>query len=474
MIERARRLLRRKFVRDTLALQISKIVSAGVSFAASVVVVRLMQPSAFGEWALAASFMAMWQSFNLTGIGPSTVTRLAAAVGAQQPEQVLNLMAFYVRVALMWAAFSIAALALIGPPLASRLYTVETALLSASFFPMTLHQPEPAVGVIAALFAWALIPDAFYNLALIALQSRRSMQIAAVLENINGFMLAGCVVAALLVSPTAQGMLVGRLIYSYTTMLLALALYYRERTQGSILYPPLMTILKRARSVPLGPYWRFGFAIALDRSIANFFVQIPLQLVGIFAGREAAGYLGLAMRAINLPNTLASAIFDNMQTVVPQAIGRRDYANLYRNFNRVIFVLAVGAVGFYGAMVILVHAIGPAVARLLYGDSWLPAVPLLAIIALYGAVTTVGGVLGPLYRALELVWQAAAVKAVALAIGLPLGWWLVQRWGAAGGAWTIGLIFSVSIALTAFIALPVLRRRAQSQPLTVDQRVEIV
>lgn len=474
MIERARRLLRRKFVRDTLALQVSKIVSTGVSFISSVLVVRLMAPSAFGEWALAASFMAMWNSLNLTGIGPSTATRLAAAVGAQQPEQVLNLMAFYVRVALMWAAFSIAALALIGPPLASRLYSVEISLLSASFFRVTLHQPEPGVGVIAALFAWVLIPDAFYNLALIALQSRRSMQIAAVLENINGLMLAGCVVAALLVSPTAPGMLAGRLIYSYSTMLLAFAFYRRERTRGSILYPPLLAILKRARSVPLGPYWRFGFAIALDRSIANFFVQIPLQLVGIFAGKEAAGYLGLAMRAINLPNTLASAVFDNMQTVVPQAIGRRDYANLYRNFNRVILVLTVGAAGFYGVMVILVHAIGPAVAGFLYGDSWLPAVPLLAIIALYGAATTVGGVFGPLYRSLELVWQAVAVKIVALAVGAPAGWWLVQQWGAAGGAWTIGLIFSVSSALTAFISLPMLRRRAQTQPPGVDQRAEIV
>lgn len=455
-----RRFLQRKFVRDTLALQVSKLVSVGISFVSSVLIARLMGPSAYGEWALVASFVAIWQSFNLTGIGPSTVTRLSAAVGAKNADEVLNLMGFYVKIAFIWAALCFAFLLLFGAPLASWLYSYDVTLLSTPLLPVTYKIPEPRIGTLAAIYTLVLLPDSLYNLVVIALQSRRSMQIAAVLENVNLMLLAACVVAALVVSPTAPGMLAGRLMYSYSTMFLALWLYRRERTVGELHYPILSAIINRGRTVPIRPYWRFGFAIALDRNIAAFFVQIPMQIVGIFAGKEAAGYLQLALKAMQLPNTLTSAVFDNMQTVVPQAIGRRDYANLWRNFNRVIGVLAIGAVGFYSLLVLLVLLVGEPIAAFLYGNAWIPAVPLLPAIAVYGAVTTVGGVFGPLYRALGLMRSAIIVKIAALIVGSAVGIVLVQQMGALGGAWMVSITFTLSITFTAIITLPVLRQHA--------------
>jgi O-antigen/teichoic acid export membrane protein len=466
-----RRFLQRKFVRDALALQVSKLFSVGISFVSSVVIARLMGPSAYGEWALVASFVAIWQSFNLTGIGPSTVTRLSAAVGAQDADESLNLMAFYIKIAALWGITCFTFLALFGTPLASRLYSHEVTLLSLPLLPVTFTIPEPLIGTLAAIYTLVLIPDAIYNLVVIALQSRRSMRIAAVLENVNLIMLAVCVVAALIINPTAIGMLAGRLIYSYTTAFLSLWLYRRERTTGILPYPAFNAIIARARTVPIRPYWRFGFAIALDKNISNFFVQMPLQLVGILAGKEAAGYLQLAFRAMQLPNTLTSAIFDNMQTVVPQAIGRRDYANLWGNFNRVIGVLAVGAVGFYGLLVILILMIGAPVAAFLYGNDWLPAVPLLPVLAVYGAVTMVGGVFGPLYRALRLMRAAILVKIVALIIGIVVAIVLIQQMNALGGAWTVSITFTLSILLTALVTLPVLRQRAAEQLLVSESEI---
>jgi O-antigen/teichoic acid export membrane protein len=419
-----------------------------------------------------ASFVAIWQSFNLTGIGPSTVTRLSAAVGAKDADEALNLMAFYVKIAALWALTCFVLLFVFGMPLASWLYSRDVTLLSSPLLPITFKIPEPRIGTLAVIYTLVLLPDAIYNLVVISLQSRRSMRIAAVLENVNLMLLAGCVVAALIVSPTAPGMLVGRMIYSYTTMFLALWLYYRERTVNAFHYPPFTAIIARAWTVPIRTYWRFGFAIALDRNIANFFVQIPMQIVGIFAGKEAAGYLQLAFKAMQLPNTLTSAIFDNMQTVVPQAVGRRDYANLWRNFNRVIGALTIGAVGFYGLLVLLVMAFGEPLAAFLYGNSWLPAVPLLPAIAVYGAVTTIGGVFGPLYRALGLMRPAILVKIAALVLGSAGGIILVQQLGALGGAWMVSITFALSIAFTAFVTLPVLHQHAVEH--TLVSRSEIV
>jgi O-antigen/teichoic acid export membrane protein len=458
-----RKFLQRKFVQDTLALQVSKIVSVGISFVSSVLIVRLIGPSEYGEWALAVSFLAIWQSFNLTGIGPSTITRLSAAVGAQDTEETLNLMGFYVRISMMWAAISIVSLAILGAPLASRLYTTDVTLLSTSLLPVTFQLPETSIGYLAAVYAWALIPDSFYNLVIIALQSRRSMRTAAMLQNINTLMLAACVVTAMVLNPTATGMLIGRLAYSFSTMLVALWLYHRERTHDGLAYPTIRVISARARTVPVRRYWRLGFAIALDRNLANYFLQIPMQMVGIIVGTEAAGYLQLALKAIQLPQTMTSAVFDNMQAVVPQAIGRGDYARLWHNFNRVILILAVGSVGFYGLLVVLILGFGKPVAAFLYGEAWLPAVPLLGAIAYYGAITTIGGIFGPLYRALGLMREAILVKIVALILATLAGLWLVNQMGALGGAWAINVTFTLSISFTAIVTLPELRRRAAEQ-----------
>jgi len=40
------------------------------------------------------------------------------------------------------------------------------------------------------------------------------------------------------------------------------------------------------------------------------------------------------------------------------------------------------------------------------------------------------------------------------------GIWLVQQAGALGGAWTINVLYVVSVALTAAVTLPELKRRA--------------
>jgi len=52
-------------------------------------------------------------------------------------------------------------------------------------------------------------------------------------------------------------------------------------------------------------------------------------------------------------NFFTSAIFENMQAVVPQAVGRGDYARLWRNFLRVMGILALGGLAFYTLVILL-------------------------------------------------------------------------------------------------------------------------
>jgi hypothetical protein len=107
---------------------------------------------------------------------------------------------------------------------------------------------------------------------------------------------------------------------------------------------------------------------------------------------------------------------------------------------------------------------------LLLGDSWERAVPALMALAVYGVVTTAGGIFGPLYRALNRVGWAVAAKGIALVLVLPPSYELLRmiggiaqinqgEVGALGGAWMINGLYLISIGLTALFTLPALYRK---------------
>jgi O-antigen/teichoic acid export membrane protein len=434
--------LRRKFVRDTLALQIGKVGVTGFAVLSSALIFRLLGPQNYGIWSLAWSFFSIAQALDLSGTDISTSTRLAMAVGAKDERLILDLMAFYVKVSSAVAVVGTALLAVLGPPIARLAYS-----------------GDPRIGVLAAWVSITVLTDAYYNLVVISLQSRRLMRSLALLQNINQAMLVGCVAVTLVISPTPEGMVAARLAYSASTMLVALAFYVRLRLAGPVAFPSLGAVAARVRAVPVRPYWRFGVLNAVDKNVTNLYTEIPVQLLGILAGGAAAGYLELGMKAMTVPNLLTSAVFDNLQAVVPQAVGRGDFARLWANLLRVMGALALAAVGFYTAFVLAV----PLVVPLIYGGQAVPAVPVIQVLAVYGAATMIGGIFGPLYRALYLLRSIILVKVASLLLMLLPGVVLAANAGATGGAWMLNGLYVTSIALTAVVTLPALRRKA-AQP----------
>jgi O-antigen/teichoic acid export membrane protein len=442
---RFRRLSESKFVRDTAALQLGKMAAVGLSTLSAFVALRALGPSEYGIYALAQSFLGLWMTLDLTGIGISTSTHLGLAVGRGDTEQVLDLMAVYLRVQTILGMVFLVLLLLVGQPAA-----------------MLVHGTQEGIGLLATLLALNIIPDAYYNLVLLSLQSRRQMGTLAIFQTTNQVILTLCVLAAAVFRPTAEGLVLGRIVYSYSTCALALLAYAQLRGRGEVVFPSYRLALCQALHVPIKDHLRIGFLNAVDKNIANTFTQIPQQMVGALAGPTAAGYLSLALTALNRLGVLTSAIFDNMQAVVPQMIGRQEYARLQQVLGRVIVVLAVVALLVYGALAVAAHPLIP----ILLGSEWIPAIPAVLALALFGMVSSIGGVLGPLYRALQALRGVIVGKITALVTVLPLGWLLISTWGSSGyadigvdsaaalaGAWTIVALYVVSVGLTAWVGL---------------------
>ena len=103
------------------------------------------------------------------------------------------------------------------------------------------------------------------------------------------------------------------------------------------------------------------------------------------------------------------------------------------------------------------------------------------VLAVYGAVTTVGGVFGPLYRAFDLLKRMITMRVITLALVLPIGVLLLRSTspgffgletmmtynpgranaGALIGAGMIDALYVISVALTAALSLPELRKKAR-------------
>lgn len=442
MKSRLQRLTRSKFVRDTFVLQLGRIGTTILSFISVWLIIRLMGVEEYGIWKLVLALVAIWQTLDITGIGQLTSNRLAIAVGRKDTSNALDLMAIYAKVVVAWGILSVVALFLIGPLVAAQLY-----------------DGNRTIGVLAGWFAFTLAADSLYTLVILSLQSRRLMRELALLQNLNQVVLFVCMVVAVLVSPTPEALVVARLVYSFTTLAMAFVLYGRLRYSGGLVFPAMADVFRRAATVSLRGYWRSGIAMALDKNIGNLFTQFPLTLVGVLAGPTAAGLLGIGLDVVQRSALLTGPVLENVQAVVPQSVGRGDFAGLQRNFGRVLLVMALGAVGFYGVLAL----VAPFVVPLVFGADTAPAVPVIIVLSLYGGVTAVGGLFGPLYRALDLVRAALIIKLVTSAIVIIPGVILISQLGEIGGAWLVNGLYILSVALTMLVTFPALRHRVAQQ-----------
>jgi O-antigen/teichoic acid export membrane protein len=337
---------------------------------------------------------------------------------------------------------------------------------------------------LAALLAFTGPADATVVLITASLQSKRQMRALASLQTGSQVILSVAMISFVLLSPTPEALIAARLTHSFMALTVSVLVYGRLRRQGEMALPKLRSVLARAFTVSPRPYWRFGVANAFDRNLANLMTQIPLQLVGVIGGAQAAGYLGLGLRGYAQVAVFTSALFDAMQAVVPRAVARAEYAQLWQALWRAVLALAGGALVVYGALALL----APFVIPPLFGREWIPAIPAVVMLAYYGGLATVGGVFGPVYRALGMMRAAISAKLIALALIVPVGYLLLLGYSAlpidafsglkallppglsgmgqasaaaAAGGLMVNAVYTVSVGLTGTLVLREVRRRAR-------------
>ena len=300
-----------------------------------------------------------------------------------------------------------------------RRQLVTTALITLVAAPLVLafaaaELRAPLLVVVATLFLITI--EGIYTHAL---QGAQRYDVTARTSTIKmGLQLVVAVVAIRLGAGLAL------LMAGMALTLLVSCLIQRHRVQaiyaGSVAAPPTpMTPDVRAYLLPLSIVAVLD-AIVWDRSEVFF--------LGVYASSEDIAFyslaFGLATRIMIIPAIAVGALLPAFSALHGHG-DSEDFGRLYRSVLR--YVALVGA-----PLAAMVAALAPSIIVWLYGDAYLPAAPLVGVLAAVALLSALRQVAWAALRGVGDRRCALTATAVAAVVNVALAVALIPRWGTVG------------------------------------------
>lgn len=173
-------------------------------------------------------------------------------------------------------------------------------------------------------------------------------------------------------------------------------------------------------------------------------------IIGRLRGPEAVGFYQISTEVSYLPSTeiaapVNRALFPSFSTIAA------DSDRLKSAFARVVAVAALICLpASFGIM-----AISDSLVSVVFGEQWLAAAPILAVLAIVGLLDAANGLVEPVLMARGAVRSLTYVLAAHTAMLVPLAIVLVHFWGAIGAAY--------AMLMSGFVALPMYLHAARRQ-----------
>ncbi len=176
--------------------------------------------------------------------------------------------------------------------------------------------------------------------------------------------------------------------------------------------------------------------------LAFFLTQGDDAFVGRVLGTAALGFYGLAYRLSNLPRGVISQILLRITFPLYSKL-REDRSQMELVYRRIVEINSLLAVPFTGALMVL----APEIVQVVYGARWLPAVPALRILCVFGLIRALNVAIGSLLQAIGLpnrVEKICAIQLLLMAITIyPMG----RGFGIAGVSACVTLANGLGLAM---------------------------
>ncbi len=414
-----------------MVLQIGNVASTLIQGIAGILVARLLQPELFGIYSLAFGIAGVASVFLGFVSQESVSAILGRAYSTKDRGVMAAAMAFVSKTITVSGIAAVASMAIL-PFLSMRLY----------------H--NSMLGMYAGIFTVALFfSNSFFAVARVALQLAGNIATMTWLIVGDQLIRSGLSILFVLLGFGVAGAVSGHLVGGFILAILSFFVLYQLRLKTPGFFAPLFRIRDwiPARHAEGRGYFNFTAWVTLDRNISVLYSMLPLAMTGLFVAPREVGFFRLAFSYINLVLSLLAPIsmLLNVEFARMSVDGK---TNLRRNFVRVsLYSMALSALLTAGAI-----GIAPIFFRILYGQNFLPSVPYVAGLFLYGLFFGLGIGLGSLWRALDRVKTSIIINVVTLGIGVPLGFWLIRTYGSWGSVIMVTAWYAAS-HITSFLYL---------------------
>ncbi len=419
---------RHRFVQQTATLQAGSFGGTIVQAVVGILIARLLQPELLGIYSLAFGLASVTSLIIGAGIQEAVSSLLGRAYAQKDGAEIENILGFMFKLT-FFATVIVLVFSFFLPSIADRLYGNSLIGIYASIV---------VVAVVLSSFFFSLAYSTFQ----VTVRIKSLTYLIITDQSLRSGLSLVLVVAGLGVLGAVGGHLIGALIIFISSALLFTGLKKRD-----LIFPDLYQLIVSAKKVNLKKYFSFTFWVALDRNMGNLFMALPVILTGIYVTASEVSFFRLAFGYVNLALSLLGPISVLLNVEFPKLqIENRE--KLAENFKRVsLYSLAISIL-----LTVFAVIVSPIAFKILYGENFLPSVPYVAGLIVYGALYGIGVGLGPMWRAINSVKVSIVINLVILGAGIPLGLWLIKNYGLWGSVAMVTLWFTVS-HLTSFVYL---------------------
>jgi len=419
-----RQLIEHRFVRSVLFLQIGSMIGTFVQAAAGIFIARILQPELFGIYSLVFGVAGVISFLLGTGAQDAMSTILAAAHAQRNAQEIEKAFGFLVKIAIVFGC--IALFTAIASPIVTQ-WLYGSALIGMYAVPIV---------------AGSALSTVFFLATLLGLQitgAIRTMTGLMALDQILRFSLS---LFFVWLGYGVVGAVAGQFIGA--VLLFAVSIWMWQRlSKHDSLFPSLSKVIHEVRQGSIRTYLRFTAWVMFDRNVSALFMSLPVLVVGAYVSVTEVGYFKLAFGYVNLALSLLGPVSTMLNVEFP----KKKLSETHQL--RGAFLKAT-KFGVFVSLALTTAAISvsPLAFRVLYGENYLPSIPYIFGLYMYGALFGVGVALGPMWRALDKVRTSIFINVLTLGIGIPAGIILIKEFHLWGAVAMVTILYTVSHAVS--------------------------
>jgi O-antigen/teichoic acid export membrane protein len=438
------RVLHTRFLRDAGALHLAAGFNQLGQLASAVALAFLLGARGQGLFVSAVALQAFGHCLLHFGVPQVAASQIAANVARGRAEKVASWVAFQAKVNLLFG------LLILG--------------LGAGLFPFLAESflGDRRIGCWAVWLCLGAVLEVPRDTVRVTLQGTRRMSALARVENSHELVRFFLVVAGALIIGGPGGAVLGSVLASATSSVLAIALYRGMRGDRDPTLPGGRAVLAGLREVPIRQGLRQGVRLAITKNAHPLLVSVvPRLLVQGIAGSQLVAYFHIAHRLMSVPLVFLGAISRTALPALAEHAGRKDIEAYRRLFARAS--LGTGLVVSVGTWIglLLVPAL---VGAIFPGDYVGPVSDFASILAVgvtllsFGACTEAFYVTANRLRALYVLGITGAL------VTIPANLFLVAQLGAVGAAWGVVAYHAWTVVELLYIGAFLWPRRGVPSP----------